>query len=343
MDELIKLGVLHWFRYVDDTFVVINNKDQADTILNFLNSQHKTIKFTMEKEVDNTINFLDVKINRGIDDSISTSTYRKPTFTGVMLNWNSLTSIKYKKGLISCLLDRSAKICSSETQKLIEMEELRNLLINNNYPPQIIDNEFKKYEKYKQLNVEKTVNPDEKIKYLSIPFINDKSEIIGRKIQQSVNDYFSNVKLRVAFKSPATLESHFPYKDKVIDPSKLSMVVYHLKCKNCPAHYIGQSKRICNVRMKDHENDEKSHVFEHHNLQGHEIDFENVEILDRADTIKKLELKEMLYIRKLKPTLNKQLESELFTLIIRNVKLETSITRDAQKYLSKPFKQNPKH
>ena len=51
----------------------------------------------------------------------------------------------------------------------------------------------------------------------------------------------------------------------------------------------------------------------------------------------------MLYIRKLKPTLNKQLESELFTLIIRNVKLETSITRDAQKYLSKPFKQNPKH
>jgi hypothetical protein len=176
------------------------------------------------------------------------------------------------------------------------MEELRNLLININYPPQIIDNEFKKYEKYKQLNVEKAVNQDEKIKYLSIPFINDKSEIIGRKIQQSVKDYFSNVKLRVAFKSPATLESHFPYKDKVIDPSKLSMVVYHLKYKNYPANYIGQSKRICNV----HENDEKSHVFENHNLQGHEIDFENVEISDRADTIKKLELKEMLYIRKLK-------------------------------------------
>ena len=36
----------------------------------------------------------------------------------------------------------------------------------------------------------------------------------------------------------------------------------------------------------------------------------------------------MLYIRKLKPSLNKQLESELFTLIIRNVQLENSITRD---------------
>ena len=73
---------------------------------------------------------------------------------------------------------------------------------------------------------------------------------------------------------------------------------------------------------------------------GHEIDFENVEILDRADTTRKLEYKEMLYIRKLKPTINKQTEGELFTLIIRNVKLESSIERDIQKYLKKPNNKN---
>ena len=48
----------------------------------------------------------------------------------------------------------------------------------------------------------------------------------------------------------------------------------------------------------------------------------------------------MLYIRKLKPTLNKQIESELFTLIIRNVQLENSVTRDVQKHLNKK-KQQP--
>ena len=69
------------------------------------------------------------------------------------------------------------------------------------------------------------------------------------------------------------------------------------------------------------------------------MDFENVEILDRADTQKKLELKEA---RKYKPTLNKQLESELFTLIIRNVKLVNSITSDAQRYHKKPFKPTSK-
>ena len=97
MPELIKLGVLHWLRFVDDILVVIKSRGQAEKILEFLNSQHKTIKLTMEKEVNNSINFLDVKITRNSDNSISTSTYRKPTFTGVMLNWNSLTSIKYKK------------------------------------------------------------------------------------------------------------------------------------------------------------------------------------------------------------------------------------------------------
>jgi hypothetical protein len=194
-----------FIRYVDDTFVIINNKNQADKILEFLNSCHPTIKFTMEKEVNNEINFLDVKIKRELNSSITTSTYRKPTFTGVMLNWNSLTSIKYKKGLIGYLLDRSFKICSNNQQKIIEMEELRELLIKNNYPQQVIEKEFEKFEKYKMLDVDKIPNPNEKIKYLSIPFINDKSEIIGRKIQVAVNEHFTNINLRVAFKSPATL------------------------------------------------------------------------------------------------------------------------------------------
>ncbi len=91
--------------------------------------------------------------------------------------------------------------------------------------------------------------------------------------------------------------------------------------------------------MEDHESDPKYYVYEHHKLPGHEIDFANVEILDRANTIKKLEL---LHIRKHKPSLNKQLESELFTLIIRNVKLVNSITSDAQRYHKKQYKQTQK-
>jgi hypothetical protein len=40
--------------------------------------------------------------------------------------------------------------------------------------------------------------------------------------------------------------------------------------------------------------------------------------------------------------LNKQKESELFTLIIRNVKMKNSITRDIQKYLKPKPRPIPK-
>jgi len=73
----------------------------------------------------------------------------------------------------------------------------------------------------------------------------------------------------------------------------------------------------------------QSHVYTHNKLEGHEIDFNNVEILDSADNDNKSCWKEMLYIRQHKPTLNTQ--DELLTLIIRNVQLESSITRDIQK------------
>ena len=64
-----------------------------------------------------------------------------------------------------------------------------------------------------------------------------------------------------------------------------------------------------------------------------------MKILDRASNDFKLQLKEMLLIRKHNPSLNRQMNSELFTLIIRNTQQDNYITRDIQKYL-KP-KKNP--
>ena len=184
MEELINKGVKSWDRFVDDTCVIVKFKENADQILNFLNEQHNKIKFTLETEKDNSLNFLDVKIKRKDNLCLETSTYRKPTFTGVMLNWNSLTSIRYKTGLIKCLLDRLNKICSSEQQKEIEMAQLRLILLNNNYPSKIIDKEFEKFLKYKtSLNTE-IIDNEIKTKYISLPYINDRSEIIATKLKR---------------------------------------------------------------------------------------------------------------------------------------------------------------
>ena len=72
------------------------------------------------------------------------------------------------------------------------------------------------------------------------------------------------------------------------------------------------------------------------------MDFENIEILDRASNDRKLQYKEMLYIRKLNPTLNRQMNSDLFTFVIRNSKNDSDFTSDIQKYLNKNKKNTRK-
>ena len=52
-----------YFRYVDDILIVVPNT-HVDRILQILNTNPFNIKFTLEKEVDSTINFLDVSIMR---------------------------------------------------------------------------------------------------------------------------------------------------------------------------------------------------------------------------------------------------------------------------------------
>jgi hypothetical protein len=48
----------------------------------------------------------------------------------------------------------------------------------------------------------------------------------------------------------------------------------------------------------------------------------------------------MLYIKKFNPSLNRQMNSDLFTLVIRNIQQNNSIMKDIQKYLDKPKKQS---
>ena len=43
----------------------------------------------------------------------------------------------------------------------------------------------------------------------------------------------------------------------------------------------------------------------------------------------------MLCIRKIKPSLKKQQDSQLFTLAIRNQQLDKDITRDVERYVKK--------
>ena len=123
---------------MDDTFVIINSRERVEEVMNFLNTQHHNIKFTVETEANNSIPFLDTRVKRNKDSRLTTTLYHKKTFTGTYLNWTSLTDRKYKIGLIYCLLDRIWKICSDKKDRELEVEKLKVILAKNDYPAEII-------------------------------------------------------------------------------------------------------------------------------------------------------------------------------------------------------------
>ena len=93
-------------RYVDDVFLLFDNRDQVKKFLRYMNSRHRNIRFTYEEEQNDTLAFLDIKITRS-PEGFTTSVYRKKTFSGVYLNFGSFLPVEYKKGLIATLLHRT--------------------------------------------------------------------------------------------------------------------------------------------------------------------------------------------------------------------------------------------
>jgi hypothetical protein len=236
MAKLNELGLKTWNRYVDDVFSLIENKDSAKTVLNFLNSQHNNIRFTIEWEKNNKLPFLDTLVTRK-EEGFSTNIYHKPTFTGVYLNWTSLTSRKYKISLIYCLCDRIWKISKNPDERDNEIKKLKHTLIKNEYPEVVINKEIEKFINNRMninntsttdtsnnntLNLSNTestnsylsdntlereqiqqlMQPEKQKKFIVLPYCNYKAENFATRLTKLVNDNFEQIDFKVAFKAP---------------------------------------------------------------------------------------------------------------------------------------------
>ena len=79
-------------RYVDDIFVTFNSYEHLKKFVEYMNTKHPNIKFTFKHEHNKSFLFLDVKICWE-NNKLTTSVYRKPTFSGVFTNFKSFIPI----------------------------------------------------------------------------------------------------------------------------------------------------------------------------------------------------------------------------------------------------------
>ena len=301
-------------RYVDDTFVIFKSREHIPLFLNYLNSKHQNIEFTVEVENNGKLPFLDILITREPNMSFSTSIYRKPTYTGLMMKFSSFVPKDYKRNLVLTLTTRAVNICSNYFNMHNELKFLKETLFLNGFSKGFSDSYIGK-------QLSKCIQPPLKISsasravvYFPLTFTGNNSLKLRNKVNKLLKEFYPQILVRVIFKPRRTIQSFFKYKD--IIPSEFqSSMVYQYKCNSCRALYVGQSKRQFKVRLLEHYGRSLrtnrplgkppfSAIREHSHAHDHLMESKSFSILACCRSDMDLPIVESLYIHKLKPSLN---------------------------------------
>jgi hypothetical protein len=304
-------------RYVDDIFLMIDNIATLHELKANLECK-SVLKFTYEIEKNRNISFLDVNVSR-INNKLQTSVHTKSTNTGECLNYNSITTQQYKLGVIRTFLHRAYKISSNWYHFHIEIDRIKQLLTNNNYPMKIIETEIKRFLQRKYDTPEMPRKTDLKIYYKGQFTSQYKQE--EQQLRKIIEDNVtpaaetSTVKLQIYYK--ARKLANLFIRNNQHPSSSVSNVVYRYTCDNerCqPAQtYIGYTISTLVERMRNHaqQGSIRNHNIEVHNrkITTQEI-VSCTKIITRLTTKQELTIAEALLIKEEIPSLNNQREGE---------------------------------
>ena len=222
-----------YFRYVDDTFVIFQNEKESEEFLIRLNSLHSSLQFTFEKEKNNSLPFLDVHVEH-TKGCYETKVYRKPTFTGQYLRWESFTPIKRKASLVSTLVHRALKICSKGQLKE-EINRIKKILLDNGYPEDFVLEQISK--KITQFSRPKRFGPDKCPVYLRVTYTGKAALTLERNFRIAVENCYGSVALRTVFVSRQMLPAS---RKDVLPAIQKSSVIYEYKC-HCDSRYVSRT------------------------------------------------------------------------------------------------------
>ena len=287
-----------WFRYVDDTFVIIKSI-YVQEFTDHINSLDDHIKFTREEEQEGKLAFLDVLAIRNENNTIKTQVYRKATHTDQYLNFESNHSLGVKLGVIKTLHHRAETVVSDEADLKLEKQHINQALENNGYPKWSIKIANHKREKQKHHTTDQS-RPKPKT-YVTFPYIPNVSEKVKR--------VFNKHNIQAYFKSGNTIRQHMGLPKDKTDKCDRCGVVYKVQCSICSDTYIGETGRKLKTRLTEHRRPSSSGydsaIYEHQSTRGHQIDWEHVKVIDSESRDLARKVKEAIHIKLHDPKMNR--------------------------------------
>lgn len=280
-------------RFVDDCLLCVP-KSKGNMLLHHFNSFHNSIQFTLEEEVDKTINFLDLTIDHLSDGKIMTKWYQKPTHSGRYLHYFSDAPYQHKLNVVKNLANRVVTLTDFRYQAQ-SIDKAKTILGENGYPETLLNKIFKNELAKRRFGRKENVRPkfdlDKAVKLPYIPGLAEKFKFSFKQtdIKPIFTNSFTNKKLFTNLKSKTPTE-------------KESSVVYEINCKDCDKSYIGQTKRYLQERIKSHKYDKKEKTALHKHMEdtGHIFDFENPRVLAKEKNRQARLVLEAIHIKKKK-------------------------------------------
>ena len=190
----------YYRRYVDDTFCVFNNENEANKFFDYLNTRHANIKFTMEKQCQDKLPFLDVTVDTSNPLETHTFVFHKKTYTGLLTNFHSFIPLRYKLGLINTLLDRAFKINNTWTGFHNSIGAIKDTLKRNLFPGPMIDRCVESF--FQKINNDQHVADNvqkAEVKYFKLPFVGIYSRIAAKRISVLCKKFCPDKNFKLAF------------------------------------------------------------------------------------------------------------------------------------------------
>lgn len=284
---------------MDDCFGCI--KFSTENILNSLNSFHPAIKFTIERENNNKLPFLDVLVTKTNQGLLQRQVYRKPTHTGRYLNFQSYHHHSHKIYVIDSLLYRALIISDPEFLE-DEIKYVTSNLKSNGYPEKIIKQRLIIMKTRIANRVHNQSQTQNSTPRMILPFMGPLTYRLTAYLRNKLNCDFGYI--------PGRKIKNMICNHKYTDNSKGCVGVYKIPC-SCPSSYIGETSRPLKTRLREHEGDVKnknpksavaSHLIQNKN---HIINFDSASLIFHETRYFHRIFMESLYIQKSEHTMNR--------------------------------------
>ena len=132
-------SITYYKRYVDDTFLLINDVDfDIEGHIRNINAIHPNIKFTWERESNQSIQFLDLTITRIPTNYFNFAVAHKSYSTISPIHWLSFHPPNMKIGIYKSYIHRCITYSSSTIDFWREITIIIHAFTLQNYPPHIL-------------------------------------------------------------------------------------------------------------------------------------------------------------------------------------------------------------